>query len=116
MRPEQSTIPLRWPGTDTLKAARAAIRSGMAVEIELPLEVHYALYKHLHPARAHAPSEDIDVSGGAELLGPVATVAGLQDLQQLEPAVRKARYRVRLTSPEPRLSLTPPERGQTALR
>jgi hypothetical protein len=107
MKPEQSTIPLRWPGTDTLKAARAAIRSGMAVEIELPLEVHYALYKHLHPGRPHAPSEDIDVSGGAELLGAVATVAGLEDLQQLEPAVRKSHYRVRLNSPEPRLTLTP---------
>jgi hypothetical protein len=107
MKPEQSTIPLRWPGTDTLKAARAAIRSGMAVEIELPLEVHYALYKHLHPGRAHAPSENIDASGGTELLGAVAAVAGLEDLQQLEPAVRKSHYRVRLTSPEPRLTLTP---------
>jgi hypothetical protein len=107
MSPEQTTIPLRWPGTDTLKAARAAIRSGMAVEIELPLEVHYALYKHLHPDRPHSPSEDIDVTGGAELLGPVAAVAGLEDLQQLAPALRKGHYRVRLTSPEPRLRLTP---------
>ena len=112
MKPEQSTIPLRWPGADTLKAARAAIRNGIAVEIELPLEVHYALYKHLNPGRAHAPSENIDVSGGAELLGAVAAVAGLQDLQQLETAVRKGRYRARLTSPEPRLRLMPPERRQ----
>ena len=112
MSREQSTVALRWPGAETLKAARAAIRSGIPVEIELPLEVHYALYKHLHPDRPHTPSEDIDASGGAELLGPIAAVAGLQDLQHLEPAVRKGHYRVHLTSPEPRLRLTPPERGQ----
>jgi len=92
-----------------MKDARDAIRRGIPVDIELPLEVHYALYKHLHPDRPHTPSEEIDTSGGAELLAPIAAVAGLQDLKQLEPAVRKARYGVRLTSPEPRLRLTPPD-------
>jgi hypothetical protein len=111
MTREPTTVALRWPGTDTLKAARAAIRSGVPVDIELPLEVHYALYKHLHPDRPHTPSEEIDASGGAELLAPIATVAGLQDLQHLAPAVRRSHYRVHLTSPEPRLRLTPPERA-----
>ena len=106
MTHEQTLVPLRWPGTDTLKAVRAAIRGHAAVEIELPLEVHYALYKHLAP---HSATEEIDTAGGAELLGPIAAVAGLEELQRLEPAVRRGRYRVRLTSPEPRLRLTPPE-------
>lgn len=109
MSREPTTIALRWPGADTLKAARAAIRSRDAVEIELPLEAHYALYKHLHPDRPHTPSEDIDAAGGAELLAPISAVAGLKDLQLLEPAVRRAHYRVRLTSPDPRLRLMPPE-------
>ena len=72
-----TTVALRWPGTGTLKEARAAIRRGIPVDIELPLEVHYALFKHLHPDRPHTPSEEIDASGGAELLAPIATVAGL---------------------------------------
>lgn len=104
-------VPLRWPGTDTLKAARAAIRSRIPVEIELPLEVHYALFKHLHPERKGADAENVDTSGGAELLSPVAAVAGLTGLRGLEPAVRRAHYRVRVTSPEPRLRLLPPEIG-----
>ncbi len=112
MTREPTTVALRWPGTDTLKEARAAIRRALPVDIELPLEVHYALYKHLHPDRPHSPSEDIDASGGAELLAPIATVAGLHDLKELETAVRKARYQVHLTSPEPRLRLTPPERAR----
>lgn len=108
MTREPTTVALRWPGTGTLKEARAAIRRGLPVDVELPLEVHYALYKHLHPD-THTPSEEIDASGGAELLAPIATIAGLQDLKELEAAVRKARYGVHLTSPEPRLRLTPPQ-------
>jgi hypothetical protein len=107
-----TTVALRWPGTGTMKDARAAIRRGEPVDIELPLEVHYALFKHLHPDRPHTPSEEIDASGGAELLAPIATVAGLQDLKELEAVVRKSGYSVRLTSPEPRLRLTPPERAR----
>jgi hypothetical protein len=110
MKREKSTVPLRWPGSETLKAARAAIRSGAPVQIELPLEVHYSLHKHLYPLGAPRASEDIDTAGGAELLAPIAAVAGLEDLRELESAVRQGHYRVRLTSPDPRLTLTPPER------
>jgi hypothetical protein len=106
MTREHAIVSLLWPGTDTLEAARAAIRSGMSVDIELPLEVHYALYKRLHPDRPPA-SEDIDRSGGAELLEPIATVAGLEELEGLQPALRGANYRVRLTSPVPHLRLMP---------
>src|SRR5688572_31329989 len=110
MSREKTIVPLRWPGSDTLKAARAAIRSGAAVQIELPLEVHYSLHKHLYPDGAPHASENIDASGGAELLRPIATVAGLEELQELEPAVREGHYRARLRSPDPRVILTPPER------
>lgn len=108
MSREQTIVPLRWPGTDTLKAARQAIRNGNPVEIELPLEVHYALYTHLHAHVPHGAAESIHTSGGAELLAPIAAVAGLEELVRLEPAVRRGHYRVRLTSPEPRLRLLPP--------
>lgn len=110
MNREKTTVPLRWPGTDTLKAARAAIRSGAPVQIELPLEVHYALHKHLYPDGAPRTTEDIDASGGAELLRPIATVAGLEELAELESVLRGGHYHVRLTSPDPRLILIPPER------
>jgi hypothetical protein len=109
MKREPNPVPLRWPGARTLKAARAAIRNGDPVEIELPLEVHYALFKHLHPQQAQGGSEDIDVSGGAELLEPIATVAGLEELKNLTAAVRRSHYQLHLTSPEPRLRLIPPQ-------
>jgi hypothetical protein len=105
---------LWWPGTDTLQAARRAIRERRPVEIELPLEVHYALHSHLHPQAAAGPVDRLEAEGGAELLGRVATIAGLEDLGRLRSAVRRARYRVSVTSPEPLLRLQPLERAKRA--
>jgi hypothetical protein len=103
---------LRWPGAGTLQAARRAIRDGNPVEIELPLEMHSALHSHLHPEAAAGPVDRLEADGGAELLGAIATVAGLEELDGLRAAVRRARYRVRITSPEPVLQLQPPERAR----
>src|SRR5687767_4334392 len=100
---------LRWPGSDTLSAARNAIRKGNAVEIELPLEMHYALYRQLHPETAGGCADVVDTTGDATLLAPVAAVVGLEDLRALQTTLRRARYHVRVRSPQPRLSLTPPD-------
>lgn len=105
---ESNLIAMRWDGAHSVKAARSAIASGSQVEIELPLEDHYALYRHLHPGPARGGAEEIDVSGGAELLASIATVAGLEEMRHLQAAVQRARYSVRLTSPEPLLRLLPP--------
>jgi hypothetical protein len=105
-------VVLSWPGSGTLEAARRAMRAGSPVEIQLPLGVHCALHSHLHPRAAAGPADRLDAEGGAELIGSVATVAGLEELAGLRAAVRRARYRVRVTSPDSRLSLTPPERAR----
>ena len=101
-------VSLRWDGMPSVKAARKAIRNGSRVNIDLPLETHHALYRHLHPDAPRGPDEDIDASDSLELLGRIATVAGLEELAQLGPAVRRGRYRVQLTGPEPLLTLVPP--------
>jgi hypothetical protein len=101
-------VSLCWDGAPSVKAARSAMRNGDRVDIDLPLETHHALYRHVHPEAPRGPDEEIDASDSVELLARVATVAGLEELAQLEPAVRRARYRVQLTGPEPRLSLLPP--------
>jgi hypothetical protein len=101
-------VRLRWDGAPSIKAARSALRNGVRVEIELPLEMHHALYRHVHPDAPRGPDEEIDASDSLELLARVATVAGLEELAELAPAVRRARCRVQLTGPEPRLTLVPP--------
>jgi hypothetical protein len=101
-------VTLRWDGAPSVKAARSAMRNGDRVDIDLPLETHHALYRHLNPEAPRGPDEEIDASDSVELLARVATVAGLEELAQLGPAVRRGRYRVQLTGPEPRLTFVPP--------
>jgi hypothetical protein len=103
-------VRLRWDGAPSLKAARAAIRAGGRVDIDLPLETHHALYRHLNPDAGRGPDEEIDAADGEELLARIAAVAGLEELARLAPALRRARYRVALSGPEPQLSLLPPAR------
>ena len=110
MTREQTIVPLRWPGAHVIEAARAALGKGRPVDIELPLEMHYALFMHLHPGASRGSVEPFETSGGEEVLARIATVAGLEGIEQLAPALKRARYRVRLTSPEPTLSLMPPSR------
>jgi hypothetical protein len=100
-------VALRWPGARTLHAARAAIRQRLPVEIELPLETHHALCMRLHPDAPRTSAADLDESGGPELVAPLAAVAGLEQLSALERALRRAHYRLQVTSPEPVLRLTP---------
>lgn len=104
---QSAVVALRWEGPQSVKAARSAIAAGNQVEIELPLEDHYALYRHLHPEATRA-AEQLDASGGAELLASIASVAGMEDVLKLRAAIQRAHYRVRVTSPEPLLTLIPP--------
>ncbi|HEX6319490.1 MAG TPA: hypothetical protein VFZ84_11485 [Burkholderiales bacterium] len=102
-------VNLRWEGLPSVKAARGAMRNGDRVDIDLPLETHHALFRHLNPDAPRGSDEEIDASDGVELLARIATVAGLEEMARLGPAVRRSRYGVQLTGPEPRLILVPPQ-------
>lgn len=97
-----------WSGRDTLAEVTAAIARGEAVEISLPPDTHHALYMHVYPDARSPDSAAIDAEDGAELLHAISTVAGLHELDELEATVRRAGYRVALTSPSPNLELLPP--------
>lgn len=101
-------VSLSWNAA-CLEAAREVLRRGSRVDIALPLETHHALYRHVNPDAPPGPHEDIDAEGGEDLLQRIATVAGLEELADLVPALRRHRYRVELSGPDPLLSLLPPE-------
>ena len=112
MSHDRHVVEVQWPGQDALKEARDAVKRGCEVAIELPAGTHYVLYRHLHPGESGGHTERIHVTGGVELLEPIATVKGLEELAKLRPALERARYRVRLTSPEPTLVLAPPDEAR----
>jgi len=108
------TLTLRFDGAPSIAAARKAMRAGSRVDIELPLETHHALYRHLNPDASGGPDEEIDADDGAELLERIATVAGLGELGTLAPALKAGGYRVELSGPDPVLSLLPPAKRAKA--
>ena len=112
MKHERNVVALQWPGLHSLKAAREAIESGSEVEIELPVGTHYMLYRHFHPDDTGGAAEHMETEGSAEILNALAAIKGLEDLARLHAPVKRARYRVHLSSPEPMLRLAPPTKGR----
>jgi hypothetical protein len=101
MKHARTLVSLQWPGLDSLKAAREAMEKGSELEIELPEGTHYTLCRHL----AGELTEALDIEGGADVLEAMASVHGLEELARLRTAVKRRRYRARLTSPDPLLHL-----------
>ena len=100
--PEGPSSPVMAPdGASSVRAARRAITAGDCVEISLPQGVHHALRVRLQDG------DIVDVRNGAEILPRLAAVAGLEEFGKLASAVRRAGYRVRVTSPDPVVVLTP---------
>lgn len=98
---------LQWRAENSLPEIEAAIARGDAVEIVLPQSAHHALYMHVMPGACSSEGAVVERRGGAELLHAMSSVAGLKELELLEEPVRRARYSVLLTSPEPTLELLP---------
>jgi len=111
MKHERNVVAVQWPGLHSHKAAREANASGSEVEIELPVGTHYMLYRHFHPEDTGGAAEHMDAEGSAEILKALAAIKGLEELARLQAPVKRARYRVQLTSPEPMLRLAPPTKG-----
>ena len=98
-------IELAWQGEETVAACREAMKRGAEVEIGLAAGLHHALFRHLHPEGTPGMPEGLEEEGGPQLLRRIAAVAGLEELARLEQPAKRARYRVRLVSPDPRVLL-----------
>jgi hypothetical protein len=101
MSRKHGRVLLLWSGASSVRAARRAMTAGDTVEISLPQGVHYALRTRLKNG------DVVDVRNGAEILPRLASVAGLEEFGKLAAAVKRAGYRVRVTSPDPVVVLTP---------
>jgi hypothetical protein len=111
---KREVVALLWDGAATVRAAQRAMKKRASVQITLPQGTHHALFQHLNPGAARGTPENFDTEGGAEMLARIATVAGLEALGKLERAVRLARYRVQLSTPDPVLILAPPDSSERA--
>lgn len=96
-------VSLRWDGTNSIDNARELARRGEDFMLELPTEVHHALFAHLNPGAPPGQPETVDSRGGAELLARVSEIAGFAQVAELIEPVGAAQGSVRLVSPTPRV-------------
>jgi hypothetical protein len=102
-------IMLTWGGRETAATAIQALQRQAKVEITLPANIHHGLFRRLYPDAAVTAAEGVNVFGGAELIAPLAALAGLESLAELAEPLNHWGYRLQLRSPSPVLSLIPPQ-------
>lgn len=96
---------LTWRGDETIDAATTALARRRDVALHLPAEVHYAVAVQLGAVPDPASAQEVDVSGGAELLTQLSAIRGLESLTALVPPVENARARVQVQSPSPTVAI-----------
>ncbi len=97
---------LRWAGHESVPVITelAAGRHDMA--IELPANLHHALFAHLHPGAEPDEPEEVDATGGGHLLERVAEIGGFEPFSELVAAVYEADGTVHVSSPPPRITIS----------
>ncbi len=99
---------LLWPGAESMVKLERALQEGRAVELVLSASLHNALFNRFEADGSLNSEIKVDVQGGAELLGQLAAIAGLEPLGQLEQVLRDGGWRVAISSPTPQILLLPP--------
>ena len=94
---------LRWHGKESINIARDLAEHGHGFVIELPADVHHALFAHLHPDAEPGAEERVETRGGQELLSQVAEIGGLAPVAGLVSCVADKGVQVAVVSPAPRL-------------
>lgn len=100
---EKPVVHLRWNGQESVREAGEHILRGNDVELELPANLHHALFAHLNPYAEPGEPEDVDFSDDTALLERVAQIRGFEDIAALCDPVSQTHARVRVVSPSPRV-------------
>lgn len=96
---------VRWGGQGSLDRAVEVFNEKGCVEIEMPAELHHAVFSHLRPGAWETQVEQIDEQGGEALLARIAEIDQLSGLTVFIPLVRERHARVWIRSPAPHLQI-----------
>jgi len=94
---------IHWSGESSLKIIKELLEDQLDTVIELPINMHHALYSHLNPDAPPGPVEHVEASGSADLLDKIAEVAGLEHFATLSQTVKQKQARVSVLSPPSRI-------------
>ena len=90
---------MHWSGTVSAREIKSMLGQADQFEIQLAPEYNHVLYSRLHSAKAQAGSENIDKTGGVELLEKIADIQGLEALAELVAPLSRAGASVHIESP-----------------
>lgn len=96
---KEPSIKLTWRGRETIESIPPLLGDARQIEIILPPNYNHSLFCALHPGEPPAQLEDINASGGPELLSVIATVKGLEEFAALAKAPATAHIEVQVISP-----------------
>lgn len=103
---------IRWSGDAAVSQVVECLESGIEFQLELPPNVHHALFSRLRPDAAPGQPELLDIEGGSELIESIASVASLEALNQLDEPLAAAGAHLSVVSPHPRIVVTYAEGGE----
>lgn len=93
------SITLPWHGQETIQSIPQLLEHSRQIEIILPDSYNHALFTALHPDAPPGQLEDMDSSGGSELLAAVAKVKGLEGFQELVDPMAAVNATVQVSTP-----------------
>jgi hypothetical protein len=96
---KEPLIKLTWRGHETIESIPPLLGDARQIEIILPANYNHSLFCALHPDEPPAQLEEINASGGPELLAVIATVKGLEEFIALARALTTAHIEVQVVSP-----------------
>ncbi|RRQ20688.1 hypothetical protein [Thiohalobacter thiocyanaticus] len=91
---------LNWEGNETIAEAKRLIDQRTPLELQLPPDLHFALFSRLCAEERNQP-ESVEIEGGPELLEQIAQISALAALADLVVPLREAGAGVRVISPSP---------------
>lgn len=95
----EERIQLLWHGKATVDEIRSLLGQAAHIEVQLAPEYNHVLFSRLQPAAAQADTEDIHITGGAELLETVAGISELEAFSELVEPLAQAGATLRIESP-----------------
>lgn len=96
---KEPLIKLTWRGRETIESIPSLLEQAQRIEISLPSNYNHALFETLHSGEPPAQLEDIEASGGPELLSRIAAVSGLEEFNSLTTPLAAANAKIRVLSP-----------------
>lgn len=99
---------LIWPGAESMSNLKRALQESREIEVVLSAGLHNAFFNRFGASTPAESELQVGVQGSADLIAQLRDIAGLESLAELEGTLRDGGWRVTITSPVPRIVLSPP--------